>query len=45
LQRFFLSDVAIVQELIEKNSEYETNNYNFYDIGIISKVIGDYNDY
>lgn len=45
LQRFFLSDVALIQNLIEKNSEYETNNYNFYDIGIISKVIGDYNDY
>lgn len=52
LQTFFLSDISIIQDLINSNQREEHHydvqsinyNYNFTDIGIISKIVGDFDE-
>lgn len=52
LQTFFLSDISIIQDLINSNQREEHHydvqsinyNYNFNDIGIISKIVGDFDE-
>lgn len=45
LQYVFLSNINLIEDLITPYIEKSNiSNYNFYDVGIVSKIIGDFQD-